>query len=235
MEPLKPKLRFDISGYYFIGLFALVILGFWPSYFAKFFNGTADFNFYFHFHSVMVTLWIAMLIVQPLLIRKKKLAVHRLIGKLSYLVFPLVFISVILLVHSRHNINEADLDIRLFVPFKDLFILGTAYFIAIRYRHDINLHARGMVATGIVFIEPALVRFIMNTFGQGLTAYLFTIGIIYSLLIVLIILERHQKKGRWVFPLVLLLYMLVHSVIIFNIHIGIWQAFAKWFIVLPLT
>lgn len=170
MKPGQPKLRFEISGYYFIGLIALVVLGFWPSYFAKFFNGTADFNFYFHFHASMVILWIAMLITQPLLIRKKKLALHRLIGKLSYVVFPLIFISVILLVHSRHNIDQEDLDIRLFVPFKDLIILATAYYIAIRYRHDINLHARGMVATGIVFIEPALVRFIMNTFGTSLTA-----------------------------------------------------------------
>jgi hypothetical protein len=235
MEPAKPKLRYDTAGYYFIGLFALVIFGFWPSYFAKFVNGKADFTFYFHFHAAMVTLWIFMLIVQPLLIRKKKLALHRLIGKLSYFLFPLIFISVILLVHSRHNIAEKELDINLFVPFKDLLILGTACFIAIKYRHDINLHARGMVATGIVFIEPALARLIINLFGASPAAYLVTIAIIYSLLIGLIIAERHQKKGRWVFPLVLGLYIIVHSIIIFNIHIGIWEAFVKWFIVLPLT
>jgi hypothetical protein len=46
MALAKPKLRFDLSGYYFIGLIVLVILGFWPFYFAKFFNGTADFTFY---------------------------------------------------------------------------------------------------------------------------------------------------------------------------------------------
>jgi hypothetical protein len=235
MEPSQPKLRFDISGYYFIGLFALVLLGFWPSYFAKFFNGTANFNFYFHFHATMVTLWIALLITQPLLIRKKKLALHRLIGKLSYVVFPLMFISVILLAHSRHNIDQPDLDIRLFVPFKDLIILGTVYFIAIRYRHNINLHARGMVATGIVFIEPALARFVMRSIAPFPNGYFITIAIIYLILVSLMIAERHQKKGRWIFPLVLILYLLVHSVVIFNIHIGIWEAFCKWFIVLPLT
>ena len=235
MEPIKPKLRFDISGYYFIGLFALVILGFWPSYFSKFFNGTGDFNFYFHFHAALVILWIAALITQPILIKKKKLEIHRLIGNLSYCIFPLIFFSVILLVHSRHNITDENLDIRLFVPFKDLLILAVAYFIAIRYRSNINLHARGMIATGIVFIEPALVRLIMNLFGSSLTSYIATILIIYSILIALIILERHQKKGRWIFPLILGLYIIVHSIIIFNIHIGIWEAFSKWFIVLPLT
>jgi len=235
MQPLKPKVRFDISGYYFIGLFALVVLGFWPSYFAKFFDGTANFKFYFHFHSAMVILWIAMLIAQPILIRKKKLALHRLLGKTSYFIIPFVFISVILLVHSRHNIDEENLDIRLFVPFKDLIILGAAYFIAIRYRKDINLHARGMVATGIVFIEPALARFSLRAIAPYPNGYFITIAIIYLVLISLMIVERHQKRGRWVFPLILILYVLVHSVIIFNIHIGIWKAFAKWFIVLPLT
>ena len=37
MELTKPKFRFDVSGYYFIGLFALIIMGFRPSCFAKFF------------------------------------------------------------------------------------------------------------------------------------------------------------------------------------------------------
>jgi hypothetical protein len=235
MDPIKSKIRFEISGYYFIALFVLVILGFWPSYFAKYLDGTANFNLYFHFHAAMVTLWIFMLIMQPLLIRKKKLALHRAIGKLSYIVFPFIFISVILLMHSRHNIDDENLGIQLLVPFKDLIILGTAYFIAIKYRHNIQLHARGMLATGIVFIEPALIRLIMNLFGASSAAYLATIAIIYALLIGWIILERHQKVGRWVFPLVLGLYMILHSIIIFNIHIGIWESFCKWFIVLPLT
>ena len=31
------KIQYDKSGYYFIGLVTLSILGFWPSYFSKFF------------------------------------------------------------------------------------------------------------------------------------------------------------------------------------------------------
>lgn len=235
MELIKPKLRFDISGYYFIGLVGLVILGFWPTYFAKFFNGSADFTFYFHFHAVILTLWLLLLIIQPILIRKKKLVIHRFNGKLSYFLFPLIFLSVILLAHSRHEINEKNLDIRLLVPFKDLLILGTAYFIAIRYRHNINLHARGMIVTGIAFIEPALVRFIRYAIIPSPTANYLTIFIVYSILIGLIIKERNQKRGRWIFPLILGLYVIVHTIIIFKIHIGPWELFSKWFITLPLT
>ena len=58
MKIKAAKLRFDLSGYYFFGLVLLVLLGFWSSYFAKFFNGTADFSFYFHFHAGVLILLI---------------------------------------------------------------------------------------------------------------------------------------------------------------------------------
>lgn len=233
------KLSLEKSGYYFIGLFALAISGFWPSYFSRFFDGTADFTFYFHFHAVLAVMWIFTLIAQPILIRKKELSLHRLIGKLSYLLVPLIFISVILLAHSRVTGDEESLGLSLWVPFKDLFIFGVVYFIAIKFRRKMDIHARGMIAAGIVLIEPALIRLIMNAFVGGTefasAGYPVTIGIIYSILIGLIVLERNQKQGRWVFPLTLALYIFVHSVIIFQIEIGPWQAFAEWFISLPLT
>jgi hypothetical protein len=167
-----PKIRFDLSGYYFLGLALLIILGFWPSYFSKFFSGTNYFKFYFHFHAAMMLLWLSALITQPILIRKKKLPLHRLVGKVSYFLFPLVIASVVLLAHSRHIVDEKDLGISLFVPFKDIIIMGTAYFIAIRYRHHIDLHARVMAATGIAFIEPALSRLAAHIMGPGYAAYL---------------------------------------------------------------
>lgn len=235
MEAPKTTLHFNNSGYYFIALIALVILGFWPTYFSRFFDGTADFTFYFHFHAATLTLWMLMLIVQPILIRKRKLAWHRTIGKVSYLLFPLIFFGIILLAHSRHPVDQKDLDIQLFVPFKDLLILGVAYFIAIRYRHTVELHARGMIATGIVFIEPALARLLFTLMGESPWLYPITIALIYSLLIFLIIRERKQQKGRWVFPLVLGLYIVVHTILLLNIHLPVWVLFSKWFASLPLT
>lgn len=236
---IKRQLSFEKSGFYFIGLFVLVILGFWPSYFSKFFDGTADFNFYFHFHVVIATLWLILLIVQPILIRKKKIRLHRTLGKFSYVLVPLIFISVMLLAHHRITGNEEDLGLILWIPFKDLLILGVAYFIAIRYRKSLQIHARGMIAAGVVLIEPALVRFILYTFfpesGFAPEGYLATIIIIYLLFIGLIIAESKQKSGRWVFPLIFGLYIFVHSVIIFQIQIAPWQSFSRWFASLPLT
>ncbi|MCW5517002.1 hypothetical protein [Muriicola sp. Z0-33] len=223
---------------YFVGLFLLAIVGFWPSYFSKFFDGTADFTFYMHFHAVLAVLWIFFLIAQPLLIKKKHFALHRSIGKISYILVPLIYISVLLLAHSRITGEEENLGLSLWVPFKDLIIFTFGYGVAIRYRKIMPLHARGMIVAGIVLIEPAMVRAIINLFFDGNfvpPAYLVSIGLLYSLLIILIIAERKEKRGRWIFPVTLGLYIFVHSVILLQYSVPGWQAIAKWFAGLPLT
>lgn len=233
------KIRFEKSGYYFIALVAFVLLGFWPTYFYKYIDGTAHFNMYFHFHALMMSLWILALIVQPILIKKKKVAIHRIIGKLSYVLMPLLFISVILLKHYRIGGQVTEgLGASLWLQTKDLVIISIMYAIAIKNRHNMQIHARAMIATGIVFIEPTLGRFIILTilpepnFMLGLAI---TVAIMYALIIALIIIERKQKSGRWVFPLLLLLYIIFHYLIFTQTSFPAWDAFAAWFALLPIT
>ncbi|MEO6721561.1 MAG: hypothetical protein ABIN67_14425, partial [Ferruginibacter sp.] len=59
--------------------------------------------------------------------------------------------------------------------------------------------------------------------------------LIFSLMIVLIIKERRQQKGRWVFPFTLGLYLILYTLMITQIRIGPWEAFSRWFVALPLT
>ena len=232
---MSSKIRFENAGFYFPCLFVLGVLGFWPSYFARFVDGLPNSNFYINLHVIVVCFWISALIAQPLLIRKRKFKIHKLIGKGSYFLVPLIYISVLLLTHSRITIDDPGLAFGVFIPFKDLLIFSTAYFIAIKYRHDVAIHARAMIATCFVFIEPALIRLIVNVFDGPEHAYLWTVFLMYTLIITLIIRERNQQRGRWVFPLILVLYWVVHSVLIFEIQLGPWLVISRWFIGLPLT
>jgi hypothetical protein len=238
MENKTKKIRFDLSGYYFIGLVFLVLLGFWPSYFAKFFNGTADFSFYFHFHATVLILWMSGLIIQPILIRKKKLSIHRMVGKISYFIIPLIFISILLLTHSRipHNglLTEDNL-VGAFNSAKDLVILSVAFYIAIKFKKEYQLHARGMIVTGLAFIEPAFIRFTFRVISNPIWAYLTTIFTLYAVLLYLIYIERNQTSARWVFPLILILYMIAHGLVLTGIYLPIWEVCVKWFVSLPLT
>ena len=238
MTTKKRTLQFKRTGYYFIAMLFLAFLGFWPTYFSKFFDGTADFATYFHFHALMALLWILFLIVQPLLVYRKKLDLHRTIGKFSYLLVPLLYLSVILLAHHRIDPESPDRYINLWFPFKDLIIFSAGYGVAIRYRKQMAIHARGMIVAGIVMIEPALVRLILAVFFPGefnIMAYFLTIGLVYALLIGLIIRDRNEKKGRWVFPMALVLYLLVHGFIISQVRFKPWESFVDWFAALPLT
>jgi hypothetical protein len=239
IEKKSFRMNFNKFGYYAVGLLAIAVLGFWPTYFSKFFDGTADFNFYYHFHFMMATSWIALLIVQPMLIRKKKLPIHRQVGKLSFVILPLFFVSVILLKHYNLGGEVTEgLGASLWLQLKDLVIIGTMFTIAMVNKHTMQIHARAMIATGIVFIEPTLGRFIILTvlpepdffLGLGIT-----VAIMYALIISLIILERKQTKGRWVFPLLLAMFIVFHCLIFFEISFPLWDAIAAWFVKLPIT
>jgi len=229
-------LKFKYSGYYFLCFIVLVLIGFWPTYFSKFFNGSADFTYYFHFHAITATSWVIVLITQPMLILSKKFQIHRMVGKLSYGLVPLLFISVLLLAHSRIDPYAEDLAYRVWIPFKDLFIFSFGYGVAILYRKSMPIHARGMIVAGMALIEPTMVRLVVNVIGiPQPIGYYIGISPDYIILVLLIVLERKEARGRWVFPCALGFFLFVHIVRIFKITFPIWNDFSHWFISLPLT
>ena len=229
-------MKFKYTGYYFLCFIALVLIGFWPTYFSKFFDGSADFNFYFHFHAATATSWVIVLISQPMLILSKKFHIHRLIGRLSYGLVPILFISIILLAHSRIDPDAENLAWLVWIPFKDLFIFSFGYGVAIIFKKTMPIHARGMIVAGMALIEPTMVRLVVNVIGipQPIGYYL-GISPVYLILIILIILERKEAKGRWVFPCALGLFLFIHIVRIFIIIFPLWEDFSHWFVSLPLT
>lgn len=229
-------MKFLNTGYYYLGFLVLVFIGFWPSYFSKFFDGTADFNQYFHFHAITAVLWVSMLIIQPILIRSKKYELHKAVGKFSYLLVPILFISVALLANNRIDPELEFVGPEVWVPFKDLIIFSLGFGIAIKFKRFMPVHARGMIVAGMALIEPVMARVMFNVLDiQGVTGYLLAISVDYIILVVLIILERKEKNGRWVFPLALATFLFIHIIVIFRISPGFWESFSRWFVSLPIT
>jgi hypothetical protein len=232
---------FDRSGFYFIGLLIIAFLGFWRSYFSRFFYGGNGQSFYFHFHAVMMLTWTAMLIVQPILIRKKKLQVHRFIGKLSYVIMPLLLISVLLVLNfSLKQVPAEEIHFPdVLFPVRDFFFLSIFYTVAVINRHKVQIHARAMVATGIVFIEPSLARFLGRHVFHGPAGAITTWAFILVLLIVLIILDWKQKSGRWIFRSMLVVFIISYAIVISSsisgFQIPLLDSAIQWFAKLPLT
>lgn len=58
-----------------------------------------------HAHGITLILWCLMLIVQPWLIRTKRRPLHRTVGKISYLLLPLMIFTTLSLLHYRMPVS----------------------------------------------------------------------------------------------------------------------------------
>lgn len=229
MKEYLKKLQKLYFGYLFFALMPLSVIAFWKTYFSGLLIHGDIFSFYFHFHVIAAISWLVLLIVQPILFQQKKLTLHRTLGKLSYILFPLLIISIILLAHYRYLATSSPLSVQLLIPFKDIIIALYGFSIAVYYKKKVSIHARGMLLTGLVFLEPLLVRIFSNYILPWPYAMYMMMGLIYSIFIIIIIGERKTKEGRWVFPPVLFFYIMVHLVIINDWNIPFFNSFASWF------
>lgn len=225
------RLDYNNSWRWVIGLLIISFIAFWPSYYAV----ISESDFYVHFHAVTAILWFALLIVQPVLIKNRKLRLHRLFGKISYPVAGLVIISIVLLAHSRISTSPQDFyAFRTYILYLQIslaFVFAVTYGLAIWYRKTKPVHARLMVATSFTFIDPVLARFLgIVTPDLPINGQWLTFGIINVILITLSVIDRKNHKARWVFPGLLLLYLIIELPIYFDLTgLDWWQSFTAWF------
>lgn len=225
------KLNYTNSWIFIVGLFLISAVVFWPRYYSRLF----DASFYLHLHAITAILWFSLLVAQPLLIKKRKLKVHRLLGKLSYPVAAMIVISIILLTHSRIAATPEEYFVRrshiVYLQLSLAFVFAVTYGFAIWYRKHKYIHPRLMVATAFTFIDPVFDRFI-SMFVSFITirGEWITFGLINLMLITLAITDRNQPRARWVFPGLLLLYLIIEIPILFQLtDMGWWQSFAAWY------
>lgn len=224
------------SGYYFIVLLFLAVIGFWDSYFSKLFSGI---DRYTHLHAITMLLWIAILITQPFLIKYKKQSLHKYIGKFSYGLVPVLIISLVLLAHNQITIHDYRISYaRLYVLFLQLSLLTIfiiAYALAIIYRKSPVHHARYMICTSLTLIDPAIARIPLNIPPLPFSYQVLTFTVIDLILIALIVIERNQKLGREVFPIMLVVFVFFQGLNLTWTKSAIWDDFSLWFAKLPLA
>ena len=227
----KAKANYSNSSVIFIGLLFSSFIAFWPTYYAIFFSS----SFYVHFHAAFAILWFAMLIVQPYLIKSRKLDLHRLIGKTSYLVAPLVVVSIFLLANSRIKaVSESFYPVQTYLLYLQIslaLLFAVSWGLAIYFRKTKTVHERFMAATAFTFIDPILARllFIISP-DTAFNHQWITFGLINVILIALAIMDRNHRKARWVYPALLILYLIAEIPIFFNLTpLAWWQDFAAWF------
>lgn len=151
--------------YFFVAIFVISLLGFFPTYLVKFprFEGL---TYAHHFHGFIASTWLLLLICQAWLIRKKNYRLHRLTGKLSFVIMPLLILSLSMVAGASYsnNIKTTDRATALAAMangIPEMFFLGLLFTLGMLYRRNSGYHLRFLTCTGLIMLGPGLGRFLI--------------------------------------------------------------------------
>jgi len=209
------RIFFPNTAWFLFLLIPFIAIGFWPGYWSKLF-GDVNFGSVIHIHNWLMMAWVALSIAQPLLILKKKIHWHRILGKTSYVLMPLVLISGYFLIQERYLrrltgmservasgeiqmtseqiYSSAAASLRLGLVY--FLLLAFLYALAIIYRKTILYHATFMFGAILTALGPSLDRVLFLVISpQGLLRnYLGGYPILIFTILVLGALALYQKR-----------------------------------------
>lgn len=177
-------------GFILIIFIPLTFFGFYKSYFGQFPDFDENIDFYIHLHAFIASIWLGLLISQPLLIRYQRYKMHRLFGKASYFIFPLLVLSLIPQIINIYNRGDD-----LLLTLSNITLLITFYTLAIVNKKTIAKHMRYMIALSLVFVQPTLARIMIFWFESSFIPTIhFTFIFVNLLLLGLLLLDRANKR-----------------------------------------
>ena len=157
--------------YYILVVIAVVIAGFWPSYFAQW----GHVPWQFHAHGVAASLWVLMVLFQSWAVQKQQLPLHRAVGKASLLLFPFLIggLAAIIDLTGKGYVSGDGVTRQMFGG-QFLIGLGLAiaayvvlYYRALKFRRKVWSHAGYMLATPLILFESPFSR-VLGSWMPGL-------------------------------------------------------------------
>lgn len=234
------------SAFILAGVFLFALLGFWPNYFSQLLTQE---SWRFHFHGFALISWCVLLVAQASLIRTNRRAMHKALGKLSYLLAPIVVISTLVLVNytlAQYELTALPLYF-LAIPISLLLQFSLTYGLAIYHRSRPQIHARYMVCTAFVMTPPIFDRVIEYYVLppnraqflpqiEGVPLYQLLTFAANDIVLVLLSIWDYRSRGRLnVFPVVLGGFIVLQGLVYLIYQTDFWRSFAEWFLSLPLS
>ncbi len=157
--------------FYVLAVIAVIVAGFWGSYFAPFLHVPWQ----FHAHGVAASIWVLMVAAQSWTAHHKQLPLHRAVGKSSLLLFPFLIGGLAAIIDlTAKGYVAGDHPVR--VMFGGPFLIGlaiaiaayvTVYYRALKYRRKVWIHSGYMLTTPLILFESPFGR-ILNMYMPGL-------------------------------------------------------------------
>jgi hypothetical protein len=148
--------------YYMLGVIGVIMLGFWPSYWAV----VPTVPWQFHAHGVAASLWVLTVTAQSWTAQhKNQLQIHRAVGKASLLLFPFLTAGLAAIISRQGQDFVAGDPVNL--VYGPGFLLGTmvaiaayvtVYYRALKYRRKVWVHAGYMLSTPLILFESPFSR-----------------------------------------------------------------------------
>lgn len=218
--------------------FAIIIfiaahVGFYKKYIALF-PEFKDVDLVVHFHSTMMFLWLALLLVQPILIARKYFKTHQILGRLTYVIAPLVLLSMVMIVHYKYLRTENTTPLvdglaGLSVNIPDYFAFAILYSLAIIYRKNTDWHSRFMLSTAFVIIGAAFVRIFIRNLGIEPQTAFGLVAIVADLLCLIFLLADIRTNKYKPFLITLVILLTEHGIWLLR-YTEAWQGFAKFYV-----
>ena len=198
-----------------------IVAGFWIPYFSEFPRFDASITATVHIHAFLLFAWVALLVVQPLAIRRGAFRFHRLMGTASYFLVPLIALFAAMMIrkeyleHLAGGMISAAAKRAEYLSSVQLLFLLCFYCLAIAAirARDVAAHMRYMICIALVLLPAGLARALGYWFdvrqsrAQTVCLLLIDLG-----LIALIIADKqHGLKAR-PYVLALVAYVAVEAV-----------------------
>lgn len=151
------------KGYlYVLAVLALIFVAFWPSYFAKLPAGKSA----WHTHAASAVLWTLFAAFQSWSVHHGRIQIHRTAGLALFVLFPFFLVGGLHAIYAEATTlaggvtDPGNLVIAQFGVFDPLANIGFAvmFYLGLRYRHKVHLHARYMLGTVMFVIAPIIWR-----------------------------------------------------------------------------
>ncbi|WP_197042125.1 DUF2306 domain-containing protein [Sandarakinorhabdus oryzae] len=201
---------------WFAAALLLTGIGFWPSFLSHISAAPP----HILVHGLSATLWMALPVVQAVLIRRRQRGVHRQLGYASLALAAVVAISGLRVVQTMVLTSNPGITLTTY-KFVLLDLTGIALFVAFvglairaARRRDIPLHLRLMASSAIIPLEAANERTaILLGLAPDFSAALYVSLVSIELICVgLILAEWRFSRLRWPVPALLGYYLVMHAI-----------------------
>lgn len=210
------RVLFPNTTFFLLLLLPFVFFGFRPGYWVKL---PGNFDTIIHVHTSLMMAWVLMGIVQPYLILKKKVKWHRVVGKVSYMLMPLLLVSGYFLLKHRYYrmLDRINGDVaagkvqftteQVYSTAAHTLRLGLVYFILLAVLYTIAVvnrkrflhHATYMFAAILTVLGPAVDRIIAQVYkyyGMKMDFWGAYATLFFTLLVLGALAIYHKRKGQ---------------------------------------